>query len=55
MYRYIPLHVAASNGHTAAMTVLLQHGANIEAVDKVTLYLYTYYYDSFYSTLYSIV
>jgi ankyrin repeat protein len=30
-----PLHCALENGHTMAATLLLEMGANIEAVDQV--------------------
>ena len=30
-----PLHLAADTGHTAVVELLLQRGANSEAVDKV--------------------
>ena len=34
-----PLHWAAINGNVNAMKILLDHGANPNALDKVSLYL----------------
>ena len=38
-YKKTPLHYAASKGHSVVVQMLLDNGANIEAVDQVTNYL----------------
>ena len=35
-----PLHWAAYNGHTAAIEMLINKGADINAVDKVSICIY---------------
>ena len=37
--KYTPLHIAAREGHKEVMKVLLDRGANPNALDVVSLYL----------------
>ena len=37
-YKQTPLHLACGRGHSEVITVLIAHGGNVEAQDKVNEY-----------------
>ena len=40
---YTALHIASSEGHTAVVTLLLDHGADVRAVDRLGVGVLLFY------------